>query len=236
MHKQIRCTHFAGPIQRRRRRGHGAHRRADRRVGRRPRAMTTTEADIVPYPVERLERYRAAGVPGEQTIAAEFRSVADAHPDRPALMTASETLTYAELDERTDRVAIGLRGLGLEPGERVLMQFTNTGWAVVVWYGLIKAGLVPVATLAQHREHEIFDIAAQSGASAHLIETTFRGQDLTALAQATAQRTPSLRTLLTIGTDTPPPNATTTESLLASGPDDPAQARRQAGTPPGPSA
>jgi 2,3-dihydroxybenzoate-AMP ligase len=110
----------------------------------------------------------------------------------------------------------------------VLMQFTNTGWAVVVWYGLIKAGLVPVATLAQHREHEIFDIAAQCEPAAHLIETTFKGQDLTALAEATARRTPSLRTLLTIGTDTPPPNAVTTESLLDSGPDDAAAARAEA--------
>ncbi|MHB8695688.1 MAG: AMP-binding protein [Solirubrobacteraceae bacterium] len=165
---------------------------------------------------------------GELTIAQEFRRVADAHPQRPALMTATETLSYAELDERTDRVAIGLRGLGLHPGERVLMQFTNTGWAVVVWYGLIKAGLVPVATLAQHRRHEIFDIAAQCEPAAHLIETTFKGQDLVELAQATASHTPSLRTLLTIGTDAPPTNAFTTEKLLRSGPDDVAHTRAQA--------
>src|SRR5581483_924195 len=53
--------------------------------------------------------------PKPLTSAQEFRLVADKHPDRPALMTPEETLTYAELDERTDRVAIGLRELGLEP-------------------------------------------------------------------------------------------------------------------------
>jgi 2,3-dihydroxybenzoate-AMP ligase len=188
--------------------------------------MSATQAsDIVAYPPERLARYHAAGVPGERTIAQEFRAVADVHPDRPALMTTTEELTYAELDRRTDRVALGLRGLGLEPGERVLMQFTNTGWAVVVWYGLIKAGLVPVATLAQHRRHEIFDIAAQCEPAAHLIETDFRGQDLVALARETAAQTPSLRVLLTIGPESD--GAVATESLLKAGPHDDAEARAQ---------
>jgi non-ribosomal peptide synthetase component E (peptide arylation enzyme) len=185
--------------------------------------LTTEALDIVPYPAEFVERY--ADVLGDLTIAQEFQRTADAHADRLALVTPDEEISYAELDRRSDRVAIGLRDLGLEPGERVLMQFTNSGWAVIAWYGLIKAGLVPVATLAQHREHEIFDIAGQSEPAAHLIETGFPGQDLTALARATADRTPSLRVLLTVGTDDPPDGATAMESLEGSGPDDDAGAR-----------
>src|SRR5918999_6405114 len=118
-------------------------------------ATETESLDIVPYPPEFKERY--AEELGDLTIAQEFRKTADAHPDNVALITPDEELTYAELDRRSDRVTLGLRDLGLEPGERVLMQFTNSGWAVIAWYGLIKAGAVPVATLAQHREHEIFD-------------------------------------------------------------------------------
>jgi non-ribosomal peptide synthetase component E (peptide arylation enzyme) len=95
------------------------------------------------------------------------------------------------------------------------MQFTNTGWAVIAWYGLIKAGLVPVATLAQHRRHEIFDIARQSEPAAHLIECDFPGQDLVALARETAACTPSLRVLLTVGSDAPPGGAIAVESLDA---------------------
>ena len=185
--------------------------------------MTTEALDIVPYPAEFVERY--SELLGDLTIAQEFQRTADAHPDKLALITPDEEITYAELDRRSDRVAIGLRDLGLEPGERVLMQFTNSGWAVIAWYGLIKAGLVPVATLAQHREHEIFDIARQSEPAAHLIETGFPGQDLAALARATAECTPSLRVLLTVGTDDPPDGATAMESLEHSGPDDPAEAR-----------
>jgi non-ribosomal peptide synthetase component E (peptide arylation enzyme) len=173
--------------------------------------VSTDTLELVPYPADFVERYRA--VLGERTIAQEFRVVADAHPLAPALVTPTETVTYAELDRRSDGVAVGLSELGLRPGERVLMQFTNTGWAVIAWYGLLKAGLVPVATLAQHREHEIFEIARQCEPAAHLIEAAFAGQDLPALARATAARTPSLRALLTVGADAPPAGAIAIESL-----------------------
>lgn len=185
--------------------------------------MSVGAADIVPYPAEFVDRYR--GVLGELTIAGEFRRTADAHPDLPAVFTPDDQISYAELDRRSDRVALGLRELGLGTGDRVLMQFTNSGWAVIAWYGLLKAGLVPVATLAQHREHEIFEIAAQSEPSAHLIEAGFPGQDLAALARATAERTPSLEALLTVGAEDPPEGAVAMESLETTGPDDAGEAR-----------
>jgi 2,3-dihydroxybenzoate-AMP ligase len=172
--------------------------------------------DTVTHPPEFAERYR--GLLGELTIAQELRRIVAVHGSQAALLTAEEDLTYAELDLRSDRVALGLRDLGLRPGERVLMQFTNTGWAVIAWYGLLKAGLVPVATLAQHREHELFEIAAQSEPAAHLIEANFPGQDLVALARATAARTDSLRVLLTVGCDQPPDGAVAVESLEQAGP------------------
>ena len=122
-------------------------------------------------------------------------------------------------------MALGLRGLGLEPGERVLLQFTNSGWAVVAWYGVLKAGLIPVATLALHRSHEIFDIAQQCTPAAHIVEADFTGHDLVALAQATARQQPSLRVLLTVGSDRSIPGAVAIESLAAATVDDDAARR-----------
>jgi 2,3-dihydroxybenzoate-AMP ligase len=34
-------------------------------------------------------------------------------------------------------------------------ELTNSATAVVAWYGLLKAGLIPVCTLAIHRRLEI---------------------------------------------------------------------------------
>jgi non-ribosomal peptide synthetase component E (peptide arylation enzyme) len=182
--------------------------------------------DVVPYPEEFAERYRSAGVWGGRTIPQELRAMAQARPGENAMATPTDTLTYAQLDEQTDRIAIGLRDLGLVPGERVLLQFTNTPWAVLAWYGLLKAGLVPVATLAQHRHHEIAEISRQTEPAAHLIQADFPGHDLLALAREIAAGQPSLRVLLTLNADPAPEGAVALESLLTAGPEDTAEAQR----------
>jgi 2,3-dihydroxybenzoate-AMP ligase len=186
---------------------------------------TQTTPDVAPYPAEFAERYRAAGVWGPRTIPQELRAVAQARPGALAMVTPQERLTYAELDARTDRIAIGLRDLGLVPGERVILQFTNTPWAVLAWYGLLKAGLVPVASLAQHRHHEIAEISRQTEPAAHLIQADFPGHDLVALAREVADGQPSLRVLLTLNAEPPPEGAVALESLLTAGPADDADAR-----------
>ncbi|MCW2997864.1 MAG: 2,3-dihydroxybenzoate-AMP ligase [Solirubrobacterales bacterium] len=179
---------------------------------------------VVPFPVEFADRYRAAGVWGGKTIPQEFRTMARANPDALAMATPTETTTYAELDRQTDRIACGLRELGLMPGERVILQFTNTPWAVLAWYGLLKAGLVPVASLAQHRHHEIAEISRQTEPTAHLIQADFPGHDLVALARDIAKGQPSLRVVLTLNADPAPEGAVALESLLTAGPADDAEA------------
>lgn len=172
--------------------------------------------DLVPFPEDRIAEYRQKGAWGDLTIAEEFTRTASRHPSRPALSTPSLELTYAELDRQTDVLAGALNGLGLEPGERVLLQVTNVPWAVIAWYGLLKAGLIPIATLAQHREHEIFEIARQAEPAAHLIQANFSGHSLVELAGEAAKAQPTLRQLLTINTQTPPAGAVSVESLVTS--------------------
>ena len=53
--------------------------------------------------------------------------------------------TYGELAERVDRAANALRGLGLEPEQRVLLCLLDTIDFPTVFLGAIKAGIVPIA-------------------------------------------------------------------------------------------
>ncbi|MFE3998279.1 (2,3-dihydroxybenzoyl)adenylate synthase [Nocardioides sp. YIM B13467] len=153
---------------------------------------------VVPFPQELVSTYRAEGLWGTLPIAAEFRAVAEKYAARDAVITSEGRLSYAELDERADRVAAGLVELGLEPGDRVLFQVTNRLPTVVAWYAVLKAGLIPVCTLAVHRAHEIGTIAERTGAVAHLVESGTRGFDLVAFAEEQQAEHPQLRHLLTI--------------------------------------
>lgn len=150
------------------------------------------------YPTEFATRYRDEGLWGTRTIADEFHALAVAHPERDAVVAADGRVTYAELDTRTDRIAVGLAERGLNPGDPVIVQVTNRLEAVVAWYALLKAGLVPVATLAAHRGHEIAHISRAVGARAHLVEAGARGTDLVAFAHAQARDHPSLRHVLVL--------------------------------------
>ncbi|HEY6295746.1 MAG TPA: AMP-binding protein, partial [Streptosporangiaceae bacterium] len=162
-------------------------------------AAGTWGGRVVPFPAEIAARYRAAGIWGSRPIAEEFRAIAERYPDRDAVVTAAGRLTYRELDERTDRVGAGLAGLGLRPGDPVLFQVTNRLESVVAWYGVLKAGLVPVCTLPAHRGHEIGAISRRTGAVAHLVEAATGNFDLVAFAVDQQAGHPTVRQVLTIG-------------------------------------
>ncbi|WP_280193580.1 AMP-binding protein, partial [Nocardia farcinica] len=174
---------------------------------------------LVDYPPERAERYRRAGAWTDTPLAQRLHEIAARFPERPAVVTAAASVTYAELDRATDRIAVGLDALGLRPGDPVLFQATNRLETVYAWYGCLKAGLVPVATLAAHRAHEIGHISRKVGAVAHLVETGL-SFDLVAFARDQAQGHPTLRHILTVGD---PAGAVAIESLGAGIP--PEQAR-----------
>ncbi len=72
--------------------------------------------------------------------------------DRPALTIVGEgagSLTFAELSERSNRVANGLRALGVRRGDRVLLMLGNVVplWETVLAAMKLGAVVIPAATL-----------------------------------------------------------------------------------------
>lgn len=178
-----------------------------------PGATTHGDAWLTPYPEAAVARYREGGMWGEVPIAVEFHRVARERPSETAVVAEEGALTYGELDEQTDRLALGLIELGLRPGDPVIVQLTNRLHSVVAWYGMLKAGLVPVCTLAAHRAHEIGSISRKVGAVAHLVEPGTTSFDLIGFAQEMAVGHPSLRHVLTAGA-TPDSPGTRMEDLI----------------------
>ncbi|MFD7405489.1 AMP-binding protein [Streptomyces sp. NPDC059866] len=80
--------------------------------------------------------------------------------DRTAFRTQNgEPWTYGELRTRVDRLAhILTTGLGIAPGNRVLLRGPTTPWLAACWLAVLKAGAVAVTVLAQQRPHELSTI------------------------------------------------------------------------------
>jgi 2,3-dihydroxybenzoate-AMP ligase len=158
-----------------------------------------THVDYPRHAPQRSAEYRASGAWADATVAQQWQQVADERPDRVAVVALDGRATYRELSQRSDRVAAGLLAQGLEPGDRVLLQTTNRLATVIAWYGVLKAGLVPVCTLAAHRHHEILEIGRRSGAVAHLVDAGVPRFDMVAFAEEIRVQLPTLRVLLTVG-------------------------------------
>lgn len=144
-------------------------------------------------------KYLASGSWSEQTTVARFRAVVSRHEDREAVVGPDASLTYGELDERTDRVAAWLVNTGFPAGAAVIVQAGNSAESVVAFYALLKAGAVPVAALAAHRSHEIGHISEITQAQGHLVDSAIGGGVLVDLARDNSVRHPSVQTLLTVG-------------------------------------
>jgi carnitine-CoA ligase len=81
-------------------------------------------------------------------LATLVRAKARRNGDRPALRFADRTLSYAELDRETDRVAAGLAAAGVGAGDRVAALLFNSPEFPLLWFALAKrrAVLVPLNT------------------------------------------------------------------------------------------
>jgi 2-aminobenzoate-CoA ligase len=84
------------------------------------------------------------------------RWVAEGRGDAPCLISPTATLTYAQVQERVNRIANVLVGrLGLVPGTRVLLRSPNNPMMVAAYLAVLKAGGVVVATMPLLRAREI---------------------------------------------------------------------------------
>jgi fatty-acyl-CoA synthase len=79
---------------------------------------------------------------GELTIGRWIRDRAVVTPDRVAIEQAASTVTYAELDARSERLAAALLQAGLRRGDRVASLTANRPEHVELLFACAKAGLV----------------------------------------------------------------------------------------------
>ncbi|KPC71845.1 enterobactin synthase subunit E [Streptomyces sp. NRRL WC-3753] len=147
-------------------------------------------------------RYRAVGHWEGVTFGARLRRAGTDRGDRAALVDGDRRWTYADLDTEADRVAHGLRGLGVERGDRVVVQLPNCAEFVLVWFGLQRLGAVPVHAMPGHRRREIGHLVRVSGAVACVVpdrHARFDHREL--MREVRAEQGPggSLRTVVVVG-------------------------------------
>ncbi len=187
-------------------------------------------AGVVYQSLERLKTYADAGVLTSETLVSAFASAVRSHPERTALSEVDWTCTYAELDIATDKAASAFLRLGLKPLDRVLFQLPNSKELIVAFLGCLKAGLIPICTLAAHRQMEIGYLGRHASARAHVVPANDPRFDFIAFSEEMRQQIPSLQMTIATKGDSSSlgDRAHSLEALIAR--EDAAEARRRVAT------
>ena len=156
---------------------------------------------FVPFPPDRAAAYRAAGYWTGEPVDSLLSDAAQRWPTNTAVVDAdgSGRLTFAQLDERAGRAAAGLAELGVDAGDRVLLQLPNSCEFAVALFALLRAGAIPVMCLTGHRAAELGHFAAVSEATALIIADTASGFDYRPMAEQLARDRPGLRHVIVHG-------------------------------------
>lgn len=164
-----------------------------------PAAQSALRQGFTAFPADRAQSYREAGYWADRRLDSLLRDAAAQWPDRTAIADPTETRTFAELDALADRAAAGIAELGIQPGDRVLLQLPNSAEFAVALFGLLRAGAVPVMCLPGHRLAELAHFAEVSEAVALLIADTAGGFDYRTMAAELTAAHPHVRHVLVHG-------------------------------------
>ena len=196
-------------------------------------AVTPVVEGVVPWPEDVAREYATRGWWQGRSLGAQLWEIADARADHRALVDGDVRLTYASLAARSDALATRLLDeLGLERGDRIVVQLPNCWQFVVLTLACLRAGIMPVMALPAHRQHELRYLVEHSEARAIVVPGRLRGFDHQVMAAELADAAPTLEHVLAVA-DEIQPGSTDLTALAAAPADASAHRTRWDGDQPG---
>ncbi|GAB4368942.1 MAG: acyl-CoA synthetase [Deltaproteobacteria bacterium] len=116
--------------------------------------------------------------------------------DKVAVYFEDQRITYKQLQASVNRVANGLKKLGVEEGDRVMMRLPNIPPAIVCNFAIIKIGGVSLPTSALFARTEIAHVANLAEAKVLIVAE--------AMMEEVEKAKPDLKTVKTIVVVAPP--------------------------------
>ena len=122
------------------------------------------------------------------------RNVAEGRGDKTAFIDPARNLTYAELRDAAARIGPMLTRLGIEPENRIALVLLDTVDFPVLFWGAIRAGIVPVLINTRLTVDQYRYLFEDSRAKAVFVSTA-----LLPVIQEAAVDLPNLKTIVVVG-------------------------------------
>jgi 2,3-dihydroxybenzoate-AMP ligase len=117
--------------------------------------------DYTRWPMDLAQRYRSQGCWWDLPLTDILDRQKVLRPEDIALICGQRKLSYRELDELSTLLANGLWRQGLQAGDTALIQLPNVAEFYLVFFALLKIGVVPVNALYSHQKMELTSYAKQ---------------------------------------------------------------------------
>lgn len=108
------------------------------------------------------------------TVTGLLTDFVQAVPAAPAIVYGDETLTAADLQEESRRLAAGLKSLGVAEGDRVALWLPNIPAYLALCFACARIGAIVVAVNTRFRAAEVEDIVGRSGAKVLVLWPGFK--------------------------------------------------------------
>lgn len=119
-----------------------------------------------------------AHYPQQINVATELvdRHAANGHGDNVALRFEDRAITYSELRDRVNRLGNALQSIGVQPGDRVIVRFTNRPEAVISCLAIQKIGGVALPSMKLLRAKELVYILNDAEATTAIVYDGLLGE------------------------------------------------------------
>ncbi len=174
--------------------------------------MTSLEG-VVPFPPEFAARYRKKGYWADATMGQFFDEIVTEYSERVAFLAGNERVTYRQLAQKVERLALHLLKLGVQPLDRFVMQLPNGPEFVYLYFALQKVGAIPVMAMSSHRYSEISQFVELSQAVGYAIPDQIGDFAFAELAERIRREHSSLRWTFVAGSPSLPDSISLTELL-----------------------
>ncbi|MCX8023009.1 MAG: AMP-binding protein [Syntrophorhabdaceae bacterium] len=123
---------------------------------------------------------------------------ASVFPEKEALVDDRNRVTYRELQDRVNRLAVGLMGLGIKSGDTVLLQIPNWAEYVYSYFALQKIGAIPVVLISGYKQLEVGHLGRLTEAKAWIVPGTYRKMDYTSFIEEVRAMNPQLEHVISV--------------------------------------
>jgi len=139
------------------------------------------------------ERYR------DFSVASALANRATTDPEQPFILFGGETLTYGEVEGRSEALAASLYGLGIEPGDRIALVLPAWPEFVISLFAAAKIGAVVVPLNPRLTAPELQYMLRHSEAVLAVTAESLHGVDYLQLFEDLLVQLPDLQHLVTVG-------------------------------------